>query len=75
MKATKPKTNIQLVRHMMEYSPVGALKQAFVIEALYQYSHQIIEDNTLWPQNSVVSQEAWQLCAREVLDQLKGESK
>ena len=75
MKQTKPKTNIQLVRHIMEYSQAGALKQAFVIEALYQYSHQIIEDTTLWPQNSVVSQEAWQLCAREVLDQLKGETK
>ena len=75
MKATKPKTNIQLVRHIMEYSAAGALKQAFVIEALYQYSHQILKDKEAWPQNSVVSQEAWQLCAHEVLDQLKGESK
>ena len=67
MKATKPKTNIQLVRHMMEYSQVGALKQAFVIEALYQYSQQILKDKEAWPQNSFVSQEAWQTCAKEVI--------
>ena len=67
MKQTKPKTNVQLVRHIMEYSQVGALKQAFVIEALYQYSHQILEDKAAWPQNSVVSQEAWQTCAEEVI--------
>jgi len=71
----KPKTNVQLVRQIMEYSQVGALKQAFVIEALHYYSHEILNDTTLWPQNSVVSQEAWQTCARETLDQLKGESK
>jgi len=67
MKQTKPKTNIQLVRHIMEYSATGALKQAFVIEALYQYSQQILEDKTAWPQNSFVSQEAWQTCAEEVI--------
>ena len=70
MKQTKPKTNIQLVRHIMEYSAVGALKQAFVIEALYQYSQQILEESVikeLWPQNSFVSQEAWQTCAEEVI--------
>ena len=67
MKATKPKTNIQLVRHMMEYSAAGALKQAFVIEALMSYSNQILKDKEAWPQNSFVSQEAWQTCAEEVI--------
>ena len=79
MKATttksKPKTNTQIVRHIMEYSAAGALKQAFVIEALYQYSQQILNDKEAWPQNSMVSQEAWQTCARETINQLKGESK
>jgi len=67
MKQTKPKTNIQLVRHIMEYSATGALKQAFVIEALYHYSQQILNDKEAWPQNSFVSQEAWQTCAKEVI--------
>ena len=67
MKQTKPKTNIQLVRHIMEYSAAGALKQAFVIEALYSYSNKILEDKEVWPQNSFVSQEAWQTCAEEVI--------
>ena len=70
MKQTKPKTNIQLVRHIMEYSQTGALKQAFVIEALYQYSQQILKDKEAWPQNSFVSQEAWQTCAKEVIDSI-----
>ena len=72
MKATKPKTNIQLVRHIMEYSQVGALKQAFVIEALYQYSQQILENKEVWPQGSFVSQEAWQVCAEEVIASITG---
>ena len=67
MKATKPKTNIQLVRHIMEYSQAGVLKQAFVIEALMSYSNQILKDKEAWPQNSFVSQEAWQTCAKEVI--------
>jgi len=67
MKQTKPKTNIQLVRHIMEYSAAGALKQAFVIEALYYYSQKILKDKAAWPQGSVVSQEAWQTCAEETL--------
>jgi hypothetical protein len=72
MKQTKPKTNIQLVRHIMEYSATGALKQAFVIEALYQYSQQILDDKEAWPQNSFVSQEAWQTCAEETLASITG---
>ena len=72
MKQTKPKTNVQLVRHIMEHSQVGALKQAFVIEALYQYSQQILEDKEVWPQNSFVSQEAWQTCAEEVIASITG---
>jgi len=72
MKQTKPKTNIQLVRHIMEYSQAGALKQAFVIEALYSYSHQILEDKETWPQGSFVSQEAWQTCAEETLASITG---
>jgi hypothetical protein len=72
MKQTKPKTNIQLVRHIMEYSQAGALKQAFVIEALYQYSQQILKDKEAWPQNSFVSQEAWQTCAEETLASIAG---
>jgi hypothetical protein len=72
MKQTKPKTNIQLVRHIMEYSQVGALKQAFVIEALYSYSNKILEDKEVWPQGSFVSQEAWQTCAEEVIASITG---
>lgn len=72
MKQTKPKTNIQLVRHIMEYSQAGALKQAFVIEALYQYSQQILKDKATWPQGSFVSQEAWLVCAKETLASITG---
>ena len=72
MKQTKPKTNIQLVRHIMEYSQAGALKQAFVIEALYSYSQQILEDKEVWPQGSFVSQEAWHVCAEEVIASITG---
>ena len=64
---SKTQTNVQLVKRMMEQSSQGALMQAFIIEAIHQYSQQILDDKAVWPQGSFVSQEAWQTCAKEVI--------
>lgn len=36
----KPKTNVDLVVNLMEFSPVGAMGQMFVVEAIRKYADQ-----------------------------------
>lgn len=66
----KPLTNIQLVTKMMEFSAVGALKQAFIIEAIRVYSKNIIESPP-WPDTEMISHAAWNVAAEECMKTLK----
>jgi hypothetical protein len=56
---------------MMEFSSVGPIKQVFIMTALEEYSKQILADKSKWPDNSMISQEAWKAAAQETLDDLK----
>jgi predicted nucleic-acid-binding protein len=67
--AKKPQTNVQLVTHMMEYSQVGALKQAFIIEAISQYSKQIVESEP-WT-DGVITHAAWKAAAQECITEIE----
>lgn len=69
----KPLTNVQLVTHMMNHSAVGALKQAFIIEALRTYSENIVRSPP-WPDTAVISHAAWKIAAQECLDSLNSRS-
>lgn len=60
----KPITNIRFVTNMMNFSRAGALKQAFIIEAIAQYSQQQL-DSGPWPADSMISEASWKLCALE----------
>jgi len=62
--------NELLVLHMMNFSRAGALKQAFVIEAIQRYSHMVLKDTTDWS-GSIVSKESWQQCARECIESIE----
>ena len=61
-------TNEELVNRMMTTSEAGALKQAFIIEALRVYSKMVLEDTEVWGSRSIISQEAWQQCAKECIE-------
>ena len=63
--AKKPQTNVQLVTEMMNHSQAGALKQAFIVEAIAQYSKQVI-DSPPWT-DGIVSHAAWLTAAQECL--------
>jgi hypothetical protein len=67
----KQKTNVQFIKEMMEQSAVGGLKEAFIIEAVHNYSRQVINDPTDWG-NSFISKAAWQVCAKECLTAIDG---
>ena len=67
------KTNIQFVVGMMEHSEVGAIKQTFILEAIAFYADQTMKSEP-WPENSLINQDAWKLCAQECLDALNNRS-
>ena len=67
----RTRTNVQFIKEMMEASEVGGLKEAFIIEAVHNYSRQVINDPTDWG-NSFISKAAWQVCAKECLAAIDG---
>jgi hypothetical protein len=60
-------TNEELVTRMMRTSQAGALKQAFIIEAIHNYSQMVLQDTEVWSANSFINQDAWKQCAKECL--------
>ena len=69
MNRVKVKSNTEFITDLMTFSEQGALIQPFVIEGIYQYAKQVLE-NPL-PNNSFILPEAWTACAQEVLDKLE----
>ncbi|MCF1444893.1 hypothetical protein ACI2VK_25210 [Ralstonia nicotianae] len=71
----KPKTNVDFVRELMEFSCFGPLAQMFVIDALSKWSDKIaqtpIEDlRKAFEGNPLLGAEAWQGVAREIKEKL-----
>lgn len=56
----EPKTNLELVTELMEFSPAGALAQVFIIDAIYKHATTVAQlDPTVMAPNPFVSNEAW----------------
>lgn len=63
-------TNTEFMHDLMEFSSVGGLVQAFVLEALDKYAAQVLE----WPEavreqmnnDGLIAYEPWARCAAEV---------
>lgn len=62
----KHTTNTEFVVSLMNHSSYGALVQAFVIEALTNYSENVINDTSVWPQLSLIPQASWKGIAHEI---------
>ena len=60
-------TNSEFLTNMMSFSDAGGLKEVFIIEAIYKYS-QLTLDDKKWPDNTIIDQTAWKICAQECLD-------
>lgn len=63
---TMPITNVDFVTDLMSYSPVGALAQAFILEAIGRYAKEVCEAEP-WPDDVMLSFEAWQRCAKHIV--------
>ena len=58
--------NVEFVEDLMERNPAGALVQAFILEAIGRYAKEICEAEP-WPDDIMVSFEAWQTCAKHIV--------
>lgn len=58
--------NVEFVEDLMERNPAGALVQAFILEAIGRYAKQVCEAEP-WPDDVMVSFEAWQACAKHIV--------
>lgn len=62
----KRKTNVQLVKSIMENSNYGALAQLFVMDALYKFSNKVAAANPSEAGNFLVDGAAWVGVAKEI---------
>jgi hypothetical protein len=72
---SKRKTNQQFVASIMAVSRRGALIQGFVIAALENYAHMVVEAHKNGELSgkafAFVSPDAWADCGREILEKLE----
>lgn len=69
------KTNVEFVTDLMEFSDMGPLMQAFVIEALAQYSKQVIKAGESKCDSTFISGKAWVTCAKELQQKFKADER
>jgi hypothetical protein len=72
----KNKTNVDIVKDLMEFSRNGPMMQLFVIDALGKWSEEIAsksdeELTKAFGEGSFVNPIAWKRCAIECRDKLK----
>lgn len=67
----KVKTNVQLVKNIMETSHFGVLSQAFVMEAIGRYAEKISEMSVEdFSENSFIDPGSWIGVAKEIKEKL-----
>lgn len=66
---TKIETNVDFVTRLMEFSPYGALTQAFIIEAIGRYADQCAEQRL--PEDGLISADAWQAAAKWIQNEIR----
>lgn len=67
----KFKTNEEFVSNLMRYSPVGGLVQAFIIQAILNYSKAVAAEKPEDLDTGLVSGHAWHRCAVDIQQRMK----
>lgn len=63
----KLKTNTDLVRDLMEFSPHGAVAQMIIMEAIQRYARQCAEADPAKFDNPMINGKTWVACARDIV--------
>ena len=71
----KKLTNDQVVKKIMDSSPLGKKMRGFVLTALQTYSEKVVEEDAAGvlsqDQFGMIGKDGWVDCAKEVLEKLK----
>ena len=80
MRKKRIKTNEDLVRDLMNYSPYGALCQPFIMQAIREYAQEVVdeEENLLKKEKedesngriSIISTGAWVGIAKDITERM-----
>ena len=80
MRKKSIKTNEDLVRDLMNYSPYGALCQPFIIQAIREYAKEVVDDeeNLLKKEKedeangmiSIISTGSWIGIAKDIIERM-----
>ena len=75
MATSKRKTNVQVVKQMMEHSVYGALAQIFVMDALAKMAKATSEADPAQIESPLISGKAWVGVAKEIHETLEAHFK
>lgn len=70
MATAKRKTNVQLVKTMMEFSSYGPLAQVFIMQAISEYAKSVASSTPEKLETPLVSGAAWHGVAVEIKNQI-----
>ncbi len=62
----KRKTNVQVVKQIMEFSNYGPIAQLFVMDALSKFAEKVSKADPAEVGNGLISGEAWVGVAKEI---------
>jgi hypothetical protein len=72
-KRPEPKTNMEFVYDLMNFSPFGSLSQLFVIQAIGNYAEAIAKQpKPPVDTSAMINPRAWHNCAEDVLKRWEG---
>ena len=63
--------NTKFITDLMDYSELGGIMHAFVLEGLRLYANEVIARQEEIPENGLLSRELWVSCAKEYLTKLE----
>jgi len=66
-------TNQELIKHLLNNAPTGALSEIFIISAIEAYSISVLEAGIPDEENTIISMEAWNHTAAWMLQQFKAQ--
>ena len=67
------KTNTDCIVELMEFSPTGALAQAFILEAIKRYARAVAAADPAKLDSDLLSGEAWVATAKYIVKELRAQ--
>ena len=70
---SESKTNTDLIVELMEFSPTGALAQAFILDAVKRYAKAVAAADPAKLDSDLLSGQAWVATAKHIVKELRAQ--